>query len=100
MDTAEAVAAALAREAELRKQHDHLQTVAQQEAAKLESLQEGSKTLELRLAEALLRPKKGDGPPLAAKQAVIRAVDLLRSWDSNGDSQISRQEFRDAMHKL
>ena len=73
---------------------------AKEEEDKLAMLQ-GGRTLELRLAEALLRPKKGEGIGSGVgKQAVVRAVDLLRSWDANADGSISRQEFRDAMLKL
>ena len=47
-----------------------------------------------------------DAPPVseqlatALKQNATRVVDLFRSWDSNGDGQVSRAEFHRAMPAL
>ena len=37
---------------------------------------------------------------VALKQNATRVVDLFRSWDSNGDGQVSRAEFHKAMPAL
>ena len=90
-DNASAITAALISEAELRAKYESMAAAAKEEEDKLAMLQ-GGRTLELRLAEALLRPKKGEGIGSGVgKQAVVRAVDLLRSWDANADGSISRQ---------
>lgn len=49
------------------------------------------KSINVRLAEALMRKKGG------TSAAAIRAIDLLKNWDANGDGHISRAEFLASM---
>ena len=47
-----------------------------------------------------------DAPPIseqlakALRENATRVLDLFRSWDTNGDGQVSRAEFHEAMPKL
>lgn len=75
-------------EAELLKAHGELTDKLQHEEAFLAKLTE-NKSINIRLAEALSLHSKRFG----SSMATIRAIDLLKNWDINGDGQISKQEF-------
>ena len=70
------------------------------EQAKLADLEAASQTItpfERRLGEALRREQMSLDKKKTKKEAVNT---LMRSWDKNGDGEISKKEFRDAMPLL